>query len=55
MVQNDPTFGKINEAGEIARLYGVKVGEIEASFAIQTVSTGDPYIIVPFKSLKTVQ
>lgn len=55
MVQNSPEFGRFHHAEVIAKICGVKVSDLDTTHKIQTVSTGNPFIIVPFKSLKVVQ
>lgn len=51
MVQNDPVVGKVHAADAVARALGVPPEAIDAELPIQTVSTGVPFVIVPFRSL----
>jgi trans-2,3-dihydro-3-hydroxyanthranilate isomerase len=55
MVQKDPSFGSVHKVGTIAKIYGVKSTDLDGSLGIQTVSTGNPFIVVPFKTLKAIQ
>ncbi len=55
MRQNDPVFGDLHDAGEISRIFNVEPGEIDSSYPIQTVSTGNPFAIIPFKKLSTMK
>ena len=55
MKQNNPTFGLTIEPGPISRVLGLDESEIDNRFAIQEVSTGLPFIIVPLKSLDAVK
>jgi len=54
MVQNDPTFGQIHDPKEVARVLRVATDELDADHPIQTVSTGVPFAIVPFRALATL-
>jgi len=55
MRQRDPEFGSVHSREDIARTIGVPMAELDETLPIQTVSTGIPFAIVPFKSLKTLQ
>lgn len=55
MVQPEPVFGRIHDRGEIAEILGVKAEEIDDSLPIESVSTGNEFIIVPFRNLKTLE
>ncbi|MCL5782897.1 MAG: PhzF family phenazine biosynthesis protein [Candidatus Thermoplasmatota archaeon] len=55
MTQMNPTFGMVHDAGKISRALGIDVSDIDSSLPVQTVSTGNPFIIVPFKRLETLQ
>ena len=55
MTQKDPSFGKVHDAGTMAGIYGITKAEIDDKLKIQTVSTGNPFIILPVKTLKTIQ
>ena len=50
MRQADATFGATHEAAEVARVLGVPVQSLDASLPVQTVSTGMPFVVVPFVS-----
>lgn len=55
MTQVDPIFGEAHERAKVAAALGVDVDAIEPSPPIQTVSTGVPFVIVPFARLSTLQ
>jgi len=55
MKQNEPTFGRTIEPGPVAKVLGLHESEIDDRYAIQEVSTGLPFIIVPLKSLDAVK
>jgi trans-2,3-dihydro-3-hydroxyanthranilate isomerase len=55
MRQRDPEFGAVYPREEVARALGVAVNELDADLPIQTVSTGVPFTMVPFRSLPTLQ
>jgi len=51
MVQNDPTVGQSHDPAAVARALGVPRDALDREGPIQTVSTGVPFVIVPFRSL----
>ena len=51
MRQNDPTFGAVHDRKELAEVLQVSLDDIDDSLPIQTVSTGNPFCIVPLRSL----
>lgn len=55
MRQRDPEFGAVYPREEVARVLGVAVNELDPDLPIQTVSTGVPFTMVPFRSLATLQ
>lgn len=55
MKQNQPIFGKKIAGQQMADLLQVEVGDLNLDFPIQEVSTGLPFIIVPFKTLQGVK
>ena len=55
MRQNDPTFGSVHDPEVVAKALGISVGDLDPSVPIQTVSTGMPFAMVPFRSLETLQ
>jgi trans-2,3-dihydro-3-hydroxyanthranilate isomerase len=55
MRQVDPKFGPTHLHGDLAKVLGVAVSELDDSVPIQTVSTGMNFTMVPFRSLKTLQ
>jgi trans-2,3-dihydro-3-hydroxyanthranilate isomerase len=55
MRQADPQFGRLHPHADIASVLGVAVSDLDDSLPIQTVSTGMPFTIVPFRSLAALQ
>ena len=55
MRQAEPQFGRTHSHAEVAKVLGVAVSELDENLPIQTVSTGMPFTIVPFRSLSTLQ
>ncbi len=55
MRQAEPQFGKTHSHAEVAKVLGVPVAELDENLPIQTVSTGMPFTMVPFRSLPTLQ
>lgn len=55
MTQRDPEFGQKHAREDIARAAGVAVDDIAADVPIQTVSTGNPFVMIPVKSLAVLQ
>lgn len=55
MTQRDPEFSQTHSREDVARAVGLAVDDIAADLQIQTVSTGNPFIIVPLRSLSVLQ
>jgi len=55
MRQAEPQFGRTHEHAEIARVLGVQTSDLDENLPIQTVSTGMPFTMVPFRSLTRLQ
>ncbi len=55
MRQAEPQFGATHPHDVVAGVLGVPVSQLDESLPIQTVSTGMPFTIVPFRSLATLQ
>ncbi len=55
MQQRDPEFGSVHSHEEVARALGVRADDLDPELPIQTVSTGVPFTMVPFRSLSTLQ
>jgi trans-2,3-dihydro-3-hydroxyanthranilate isomerase len=55
MTQRDPEFGRKHSGEDIARAAGLAFDDIAPDLPIQTVSTGNPFIIVPLRSLRALQ
>jgi trans-2,3-dihydro-3-hydroxyanthranilate isomerase len=55
MRQRDPEFGETHSAVDIAKICGLSAGDLRTDIPIQTVSTGNAFILVPVKSLAAMQ
>jgi trans-2,3-dihydro-3-hydroxyanthranilate isomerase len=55
MRQRDPVFGQVHDRAAVARALGLAEDELDAGAAIQTVSTGLAFAMVPFRSLATLR
>jgi trans-2,3-dihydro-3-hydroxyanthranilate isomerase len=55
MRQAEPTFGQLHEHAVVAKVLGLPVAELDENLPIQTVSTGMPFTMVPFRSLAALQ
>ena len=55
MRQANPQFGATHPHDAIAGVLGIPVSELDENLPIQTVSTGMPFTVVPFRSLATLQ
>ncbi len=55
MIQPEPVFGKTHKREEIAEILRIEPSEIDDSISIESVSTGNEFIIVPLKHLKTLE
>ena len=55
MRQAEPQFGAVHPHDVIAGVLGVPLAELDERLPIQTVSTGMPFTMVPFRSLATLQ
>jgi len=51
MRQNDPTFSDTQNHAELARVLQIPLDDLDTSLPVQTVSTGNPFCIVPVRSL----
>ena len=54
MRQNDPVFGRVHDTAEVAEVLGLGLRDLNAAHAIQTVSTGMPFCVVPMASLEAL-
>ena len=52
MRQNDPTFGTPKDSAAAAAVIGLSVDDLDPVLPLQTVSTGNPFCIVPLRSLE---
>jgi trans-2,3-dihydro-3-hydroxyanthranilate isomerase len=55
MTQREPEFKSKHSREDVARAAGLAVDDIADDLPIQTVSTGNPFAIVPLKSLAVLQ
>ena len=55
MTQRDPDFGQTHPREAVARAAGLKLEDVADDVPIQTVSTGNAFIMVPLRSLKVLQ
>lgn len=55
MRQNDPVFGPAQNADEVAAILRLSIEDIDTSSPVQTVTTGNPFCIVPLRSLDAAQ
>src|ERR1035437_2921835 len=55
MHQAEPQFGAMHPHHVVAKVLGLPATELDESLPIQTVSTGMPFTMVPFRSLATLQ
>jgi len=55
MRQAEPQFGRTHSHAEVAAVLGIKTSELDENLPVQTVSTGMPFTMVPFRSLSTLQ
>ena len=55
MRQAEPKFGPTHFHEAVARAIGVNTSALDESLPIQTVSTGFPFTMVPFRSLQTLK
>jgi len=51
MRQNDPIFGAAQNRTEVATVLDLPLNDLDQGLPIQTVSTGNPFCIVPLRSL----
>jgi trans-2,3-dihydro-3-hydroxyanthranilate isomerase len=54
MRQNDPLVGATHDPSAVARTLGIAPEELDPRLPVQTVSTGNAFAIVPFRSLSTL-
>jgi len=55
MRQNDPTFLETHAAADVAAIGRIGPDDIRSDLPIQTVSTGNPFIIVPVNSIRAIK
>lgn len=54
MVQPDPVLGQTHDPTAVARALGIRPDDLDRTHPVRTVSTGNPFAIVPFRSLETL-
>jgi trans-2,3-dihydro-3-hydroxyanthranilate isomerase len=54
MRQTDPQFSETHQHSRVAQALGLPVSELDEDLPIQTVSTGMPFTIVPFRHSSTL-
>jgi len=55
MKQNDPVFGEVRPHAEAAAALGLSAADLDSELPVQIVSTGNPFCIVPVRSLAVAQ
>jgi trans-2,3-dihydro-3-hydroxyanthranilate isomerase len=55
MTQVAPVFGLVHDKSKIADVSGIPLSDIDPSLAIQTVSTGVPFTILPLRGLDAMR
>ena len=55
MAQLDPVFGPVHLPEEVARVLNLSLDDLDLTSPIQTVSTGLPFVILPFRTLEAIQ
>ena len=55
MQQKDPEFIEIHDAAEVARIGGLAPDDLRTDVPVETVSTGNQFVIVPVRSLAAMQ
>jgi trans-2,3-dihydro-3-hydroxyanthranilate isomerase len=55
MRQNDPTFGPVLKPADLADVLELQTEDLDPALPIQTVSTGNPFCMVPLRSLDTAE
>jgi trans-2,3-dihydro-3-hydroxyanthranilate isomerase len=54
MTQAEPVFGQTYDLSKIAEVTGLRAEDIDPELAIQTVSTGVPFTILPLRNLEAI-
>jgi len=54
MEQGDPQFMEIHSKEDVAEALGINAGIIDPELTVETVSTGNPFVIVPIRNLKDI-
>jgi trans-2,3-dihydro-3-hydroxyanthranilate isomerase len=55
MTQIDPVLGEVHERAEAASALGIAPGELDPDLPVQTISTGLPFVVAPFRSLSALR
>ncbi len=54
MRQHEPTVGATHDPAAVARALGARPDDLDPRYPVQTVSTGTPFAIVPFRTREAV-
>jgi trans-2,3-dihydro-3-hydroxyanthranilate isomerase len=55
MRQNDPVFGPVQDHATLAAALGLPLEDLDSNLPIQMVTTGNPFCIVPLRSLQAAK
>lgn len=55
MEQKEPSFGEVIQPGTNTEILNINEADIDTSYPIQVVSTGLPAVIIPLRTLDTIQ
>ena len=55
MVQPEPRWGQVHKAEKVAAALGIDPGDLDPRVPVETVSTGNPFAIVPFRSVEKLR
>ena len=55
MVQPEPRWGSVHDARKVAAALEIDQADLDTRAPIETVSTGNPFAIVPFRSIDTLR
>lgn len=55
MTQVEPVFGKTYDRRDVARTLNLEESDLDQELPVETVSTGNPFMIVPFRTLDALR
>ena len=55
MRQQDPVFGPVHDRAEVTQMLGLAADDLDERYPVQTVSTGLPFCIVPFRTVEAIR